>query len=63
MKAEQALRRTLIREWMALPPEKRRTAEQAAAFAAKAVGMHAFGNDRDPRERVLTWLTPRLGKA
>jgi hypothetical protein len=29
-------RRKIIREWMALPKEKRQTEEQAAAFAKKA---------------------------
>ncbi len=63
MKAEHGLRRTVIREWMTLPPEKRRTAEQAAAFAAKTVETHGFGAGPDPRARVQTWLAPRLGKA
>jgi hypothetical protein len=30
-------RRKIIRQWMSLPKDKRQTAEQAAAFARKAV--------------------------
>jgi hypothetical protein len=30
-------RRKIIRQWMSLPKDKRQTAEQAAAFAKKAV--------------------------
>ena len=63
MKAEPGLRRTIIREWIALPPERRRTAEQAAAFAAKAVENHVFGRGTDPQARVRIWLAPRIGKA
>ena len=63
MKPEFGLRRIVIREWMALPPDRRRTAEQAADFAAKAVAAHAFGPGRDHRSRVIAWLAPRLGRA
>jgi len=63
MREEQGLRRTIIREWMALPPEMRRTAEQAAAFAAKVSEKHQFGAGGEPRQRVLTWLSIRIGKA
>jgi hypothetical protein len=64
MKAEPGLRRTIIREWIALPPEKRRTAEQADAFAAKAVETHTFGRGGiAPQARVRTWLAPRIGRA
>ena len=31
------IRRKIIREWMALPKDKRQTEEQVAAFAKKAV--------------------------
>jgi hypothetical protein len=31
------IRRKIIREWMALPQDKRQTEEQVAAFAKKAV--------------------------
>ena len=63
MKAEHGLRRAVIREWMTLPSEKRQTAEQAAAFAAKTVHTHKFGSGGDPRTRVLAWLSPRIDKA
>lgn len=63
MKAEHGLRRAIIREWMTLPPEKRRTTEQAAAFATKTIDSHKFGSGGDPRARVLAWLSPRIDRA
>lgn len=65
-------RRKIIREWMALPTDKRHTAEQAAAFAKKAVQqneLHRSRRDpdrkfrRDPFEKVTGWLLPRIGKS
>ena len=62
MREEHGLRRTIIREWMALPPERRRTAEQVTAFAARAVETHAFGPGADHEARVRVWLGPRTGR-
>jgi hypothetical protein len=62
MKPDHGKRRLIIREWMSLPGEKRRTAVQAAAFAAKAVETHKLAGG-DDRQRVLGWLSPRTGKA
>jgi hypothetical protein len=65
-------RRKIIREWMALPKDKRETAEQAAAFAKKAVQQNEFHRSRrdpdqkfrrDPFETVMGWLLPRAGKS
>jgi hypothetical protein len=62
-------RRKIIREWMALPKDKRQTAEQAAAFAKKAVQQNKFRRDsdqkfrRDPFEKVTGWLLARTGKS
>jgi hypothetical protein len=39
-------RRKIIREWMALPKEKRQTEEQVAAFAKKAVQQNEFHRSR-----------------
>ena len=36
------IRRKIIREWMALPKEKRQTEEQVAAFAKKATQQNEF---------------------
>jgi len=63
MKPEHAARRTIIREWMSLPPEKRQTAEQATAFALKAIEKHDFRCGGDRQRRVMGWLTPRVGKS
>jgi hypothetical protein len=40
MRPEHDARRAIIREWMALPKEKRQTKEHAAIFAKKAVESH-----------------------
>jgi hypothetical protein len=57
------IRRTVIREWMALPRDKRRTAEQTAGFATKAVERHALPPSRnDAYQVMLGWLLPRTGK-
>jgi hypothetical protein len=65
-------RRKIIREWMALPKDKRQTAEQAATFAKKAVQQNEFHRcrrdpdekfHRDPFEKVMGWLLPRARKS
>jgi hypothetical protein len=59
----QETRRTVIREWMALPPEKRHTEKQAAYFAAKAVQHYELPRRRrDPFLVMMDWLVPRTGK-
>jgi hypothetical protein len=58
--AKQAIRRAVIREWMALPREKRQTDEQTADFAAKAVQRHKLPRSRrDPYQVMMGWLLPR----
>jgi hypothetical protein len=60
----QEIRREVIREWMALPREKRQSAQQTADFAAKAVEKHQLPrSSRDPRQVMMDWLLPRTGKA
>jgi hypothetical protein len=57
-------RRKIIREWMALPKEKRQTEEQAAANE-----FHRSRRDpsqkfrRDPYQKLMGWLLPRAGKS
>ena len=62
------IRRKIIREWMALPKDKRQTEEQVAAFAKKAVQQNEFHRSRrdpdqkfrrDPVQKVMGWLFPR----
>jgi hypothetical protein len=63
MKGNEA-RRKIIRQWMALPKDKRETAEQAAAFAQKAAEQNQLQRSRrDTFERVMGWLLPRTGKS
>ena len=58
-------RRKIIREWMALPKDKRHTEEQVVAFAKKATEQNEFHRSRrdpdhkfrrDPYQKVLGWL-------
>ena len=65
-------RRKIIREWMALPKNKRHTEEQVAAFARKAAQENEFHRSRrdpnqkfrrDPYQKVVGWLLPRAGKS
>jgi len=54
-------RRKLIRQWRSLPKDKRQTAEQAAAFARKAIEENELQRSRrDPYQRVMGWLLPRI---
>jgi hypothetical protein len=58
------IRRKIIREWMALPKDKRQTEEQVVAFAKKAVKQSSRRDPdqkfrRDPFEKVMGWLLPR----
>ena len=56
-------RRKLIRQWRSLPKDKRQTAEQAAAFARKAIEENELERSRrDPYQRVMGWLLPRIGR-
>ena len=65
-------RRKIIREWMALPKDKRQTEEQVVAFAEKAIQQNQFHRSRrdpnhqfrrDSYEKIMGWLMPRAGKA
>jgi hypothetical protein len=60
MMPEHKARRAIIREWMALPRDKRAREEQAASFATKATAQVA--SIADPHQRIMRWLLPRVGK-
>ena len=60
MMPEHATRRKIIREWMALPPNKRQSEEQARPFATKA--MERIPSSADPYRKIIGWLLPRIGK-
>jgi hypothetical protein len=71
MEADHETRRKIIREWRALPKDKRQTEEQVTAFAKKAVEQNKFHHSRrdpnakfrrDPFEKIMGWLLPRAGK-
>ncbi len=43
--------------------DKRRTVEQAAAFAKNAVEQNELERSRrDPYQRMMAWLLPRVGR-
>jgi hypothetical protein len=48
---------------MSLPEDKRQTTEQAVAFAKKAVEENKLQHSRrEPYERMMSWLLPRVGR-
>jgi hypothetical protein len=56
-------RRKIIREWIALPKDKRQTEEQLAAFAKKAAEQNEFPRSRrDSYQTIMGWLLPRTGR-
>jgi hypothetical protein len=59
----QEIRRGVIREWMALPRDKRKSKEQTAVFAANPVQKHQLPRSRrDPQQVIMNWLLLRTGK-
>ena len=60
MKPEHQERRKIIREWMALPQDKRRTAAQVEAFARKTMERIAFRPV--PYRQIVSWVQPRAGR-
>jgi hypothetical protein len=61
--AKAAVRRTVIRQWMSLPREKRQSRQQAADFAMTAAQSHKLPRSRwAPDAIVMAWLLPRTGK-
>jgi hypothetical protein len=56
-----AVRRVIIREWMALPKDKRQREDQAAHFATSV--MARVTSLDNPHQRIMGWLMPRIGKS
>ena len=64
MKKQRQARRKIIRQWTALPRDKRQSMEQIAAYAKTAAQQNenAFVHcRRDPYEKIMGWLLPRAG--
>ena len=60
---KQEIRRAVIREWMALPHDKRQTEEQTTSFAVNAVQRHELPRSRNDAYKVMmAWLLPRTRK-
>ncbi|OAF07279.1 hypothetical protein AXW67_30600 [Bradyrhizobium neotropicale] len=57
------IRRAVIREWMALAPTQRQSAQQALAFAADAIERYKLPRSRrTPCAVIMAWLKPRTGR-
>jgi hypothetical protein len=55
-------RTAIMREWYALPPSKRRTQDQAVAFALAMRGKYPFRTrTADPYQVIMGWLQSCLG--
>jgi len=52
----------IIREWMALPKNRRRTEDDALSFATKAAERHALKGPGDSSARIMAWLLPRIAR-
>jgi len=64
MKKQRQARRKIIRQWTALPRDKRQSMQQIAAYAKTAAQQNenAFVHShRDPYEKIMGWLLPRAG--
>jgi hypothetical protein len=64
MKKQRQARRKIIRQWTALPWDKRQSVEHIAAFAKMAVQQneaHSSTARRDPCQKIMGWLLPRTG--
>jgi hypothetical protein len=71
MEEDHGTRRKIIREWMALPRDRRKSEEQVTAFARKAIQQNEFPRSRrdpshkfrrDPYQKLIGWLQPRAGR-
>jgi hypothetical protein len=49
-------RREILREWHALPKERRRTQDDATRFAFTVVNKYRFGGTGDPYQTIRAWL-------
>jgi hypothetical protein len=56
------VRRSIIREWMKLPKDKRRSKEQALSFATQVSERSTLKGPGDSSARVMGWLLPRVGR-
>jgi hypothetical protein len=57
------VRRTVIREWMSLPRDKRKSGEQALAFSKSATERYKLPRSRrSPQAIMMAWLQPRTGR-
>ena len=55
------IRAAVLREWFALPPDRRATESQAAQFSEKAVLSHGLPADSDASATIKGWLVRYTG--
>lgn len=61
--AKSNVRRTIIREWMLLPRDKRQSSQQAHTFIGAVPQRHQLPRcRRTPHEIIMAWLQPRIGR-
>lgn len=61
MKKDDA-RRTIVAEWLRLPPADRATQFQAFQFAMKAKERYQWRASGDPYQEAMGWLSSHIGK-
>ncbi|MET4800308.1 hypothetical protein [Bradyrhizobium sp. LB11.1] len=65
VKKQRDARRKIIRQWMKLPADKRRSMAEISVFAKAAAqeNKNALVNSRrDPYEKIMGWLLPRAAR-
>ena len=55
-------RQAIIDKWRALPASKRKTSDQAAAFAMLMKEKYEWRSRSDRYQDVMGWLRPYIGK-
>ncbi len=58
------VRRAIIREWMSLASQNRRSTDQTTIFARDVVKRYDLPKSRrTPFDTAMAWLLPRTGKS
>lgn len=55
------VQKAVIREWLALPADERRTKDQAVAYAMRAANRFKFRYKGDRHQLVQIWLFKYVG--
>lgn len=63
MMKQEAVREAIVREWLALAPNKRATADQSVLFAMKALPRYRLSFRGDHYQTIKGWLSEHIGLA